>query len=78
MIEKVQNNVAKLLKENNDGHGINHIKRFEKEIVALIALHHDVDDYKLFGEENQKSLPNARKLYVDWLEKKKLKNVLKS
>lgn len=27
MIEKVQNNVAKLLKENNDGHGINHIKR---------------------------------------------------
>lgn len=78
MIEKVQNYVAKLLKENNDGHGINHIKRvmnlatkfaqietYEKEIVVLIALHHDVDDYKLFGEENQKSLPNARKLYVD-------------
>lgn len=31
-----------------------------KDVVALIALLHDVDDYKLFGEENAENLTNAK------------------
>lgn len=37
-------------------------EKADKEIVALIALLHDVDDYKLFGEECQKNLTNAKKI----------------
>ncbi len=33
-----------------------------KYIVALIAILHDVDDYKLFGEESAKNLTNAKKI----------------
>ena len=34
----------------------------ETEIVFLIALLHEVDDYKLFGIDAAKMLPNARKI----------------
>lgn len=74
MIEKIKEQVNELLKSDNSGHGMDHINRvldlslkFAKEenanidVVSLIALLHDVDDYKLFGEENAKELTNARK-----------------
>lgn len=31
-----------------------------KDVVALIALLHDVDDYKLFGKENAENLTNTK------------------
>ncbi len=73
MIEKIKKQVYELLSSDNSGHGIEHINRvldlsikFAKEenanieIVSLIALLHDVDDYKLFGNDNAKDLSNAR------------------
>ena len=73
MIDKIKIQVEELLHNDNSGHGIEHINRvldlslkFAKkeganiEIVSLIALLHDVDDYKLFGNDNAKKLPNAR------------------
>ena len=75
MIEKVKQQVYDLLNNDNSGHGIEHIKRVlelslkfsnienaNKDIVTLIALLHDVDDYKLFGMDNAKNLTNAKKL----------------
>lgn len=75
MIDNVKQEVIKLLDKDNSGHGMNHINRVldlslkfaEKEnanaqVVALIALLHDVDDYKLFGMENAEKLINARRI----------------
>lgn len=75
MIEKVKQQVYELLNNDNSGHGIEHIKRVlelslkfsnienaNKDIVTLIALLHDVDDYKLFGMDNAKNLTNAKKI----------------
>lgn len=57
MIEEVRKKVCKLLDKDNSCHGMGHIERVlkmslkfaerenaNKEIVALIALLHDVDD----------------------------------
>lgn len=73
MIDNVKQEVIKLLDKDNSGRGMDHINRVldlslkfaEKEnanaqVVALIALLHDVDDYKLFGMENAEKLINAR------------------
>ena len=78
MIENVKQEVKKLLNKDNSGHGMNHINRvlnlslrFAKkekaniEIVTLIALLHDVDDYKLFGMESAKRLTNAKRIMDD-------------
>lgn len=75
MIEKVKSEVCKLLNKDNSGHGIEHINRVlelslkfaekenaNKNIVSLIALLHDVDDYKLFGMDSAKNLTNAKKI----------------
>lgn len=75
MIEKVEEEVYKLLNNDNSGHGMDHITRVlnlslkfaekehaNKEIVALIALLHDVDDYKIFGKENAEKLTNAKEI----------------
>lgn len=75
MIEKIKNEVKLLMSADNDGHGFDHVERVynmaiklaEKEqadskIVAMAALLHDVDDYKLFGEENAQNLTNAKKI----------------
>jgi len=75
MVEEVRKQVCELLSKDNSGHGMDHVDRVlslslkfaEKEnanhkIVALIALLHDVDDYKLFGEESEKNLTNAKKI----------------
>lgn len=73
MINEVKKQVYELLNKDNSGHGNDHIDRVldlslkfaqketaNKDVVALIALLHDVDDYKLFGEENAENLTNAK------------------
>jgi uncharacterized protein len=75
MIEQVKEQVKKLLEKDNSGHGMDHINRVlelslkfsekenaNKDIISLIALLHDVDDYKLFGMENAKNLTNAKRI----------------
>lgn len=75
MIEKVKIQVEKLLSNDNTGHGMNHVNRVlnlslkfaeienaNKDIVSLIALLHDVDDYKLFGMESANNLTNAKNI----------------
>lgn len=78
MIEKIKIQVKELLNEDNSGHGMEHINRVlelslkfaekesaNKDIVSLIALLHDVDDYKLFGIDNAENLTNARRIMND-------------
>lgn len=75
MIEKIKNEVYELLKRDKSGHGMEHINRVYdlslkfayKEnaniiVTSLIALLHDVDDYKLFGEESANNLTNAKSI----------------
>ena len=75
MIESVKNEVEKILGNDDSGHDKDHINRVlalalkfakcenaDEYITALIALLHDVDDYKLFGLENEKKLSNARNI----------------
>lgn len=87
MIEEVREQVYNLLNDDNSGHGMDHIDRVlelslkfaekenaNKDIVSLIALLHDVDDYKLFGEENVKNLTNARRIMDNCHIPEELKN----
>lgn len=75
MIEKVKEEVSKLLNGNTSGHGMEHINRVlalslkfaekekgDKEVISLIALLHDVDDYKLVGVNNAHDLTNAKRI----------------
>lgn len=75
MIEEVRKQVCKLLDKDNSGHGMEHVNRVlnlslkfakienaNKDIVALIALLHDVDDYKLFGMESADNLTNTKNI----------------
>lgn len=75
MIEQIRKQVYEVLKDDNSGHGMEHIDRvyklsikFAKEekanmkIVALAALLHDVDDYKLFGKDSAEKLTNAKRI----------------
>lgn len=75
MIEVVKKQVYELLKNDDSGHDYKHIERVlnmslkfaQKEnvnldIISLIALLHDVDDYKLFGKEYSNNLINAKKI----------------
>jgi uncharacterized protein len=68
----VYQDVEVLLGGDTSGHGIDHVDRVlnlaitfaekegaDKEIVMLAALLHDVDDYKVFGEEHAEKLLNA-------------------
>lgn len=67
--------VSELLGSDNSGHAMDHINRVldlalkfsdqedaNKIVVAIIALLHDVDDYKLFGAENAENLTNAKNI----------------
>lgn len=78
MVEEVRQKVYELLNSDNSGHGMEHIDRVldlalkfaktenaDNDIVALIALLHDVDDYKLFGMNNAENLTNAKKIMSD-------------
>lgn len=78
MIERIKNEVRRLMSGNNDGHGFDHVERVcqiaqrlareekaDEKIVSLAALLHDVDDYKLFGDENAEKLTNARRIMAD-------------
>lgn len=64
-----------LLDSDKSGHGMDHSERVlnlslkfaenqpaNADVVALIALLHDVDDYKLFGDESAKNLTNAKNI----------------
>lgn len=75
MIEIVKEEVQKLLGKDNSGHDMNHInsvlklslafatkEKADKKIISLIALLHDVDDYKLFGNESEENLLNAKRI----------------
>lgn len=72
-LKSIENQVRALLARDNTGHGFEHVERVyktalalakiehaEEEIVALAALLHDADDYKLFGQECADNLTNAR------------------
>lgn len=78
MIQEVRKQVFELLNTDNSGHNMDHIDRVlnlslkfakqecaNKEVVSLIGLLHDVDDYKLFGMENAENLTNAKKIMND-------------
>ena len=75
MMDDLIKQVTPLLEKDDSGHNMEHVMRvltlatnFAKkeqadiELVSYIALLHDVDDYKLFGLENAKKLPHARKI----------------
>ncbi len=75
MIQEVRRYAFELLNTDNSGHNMDHIDRvlrlslkFAKqecantEVISLIALLHDVDNYKLFGKENSENLTNAKKI----------------
>lgn len=78
MIEEIKLRVNDLLGNENSGHGMDHVNRVlylalkfadkehaDKDIVSLIALLHDVDDYKLFGTKNANELNNAKKIMTE-------------
>lgn len=72
-IKIIREEATKLLGSNNSGHGMDHVERVVNlatkiseaenargDIVVAVALLHDVDDYKLFGDENAENLTNAK------------------
>lgn len=72
-MKTLYNKVYNCLKNDKSGHGMDHIDRVldlslkfcklenaNKEIVTLIALLHDVDDYKLVGKNQADKLTNAK------------------
>jgi uncharacterized protein len=74
-VDEVKEKVYNLLNKDDSGHGMEHINRVlelslkfaekesaNKDIVSLISLLHDVDDYKLFGMDNAENLTNAKKI----------------
>ena len=75
VLEKVKKLVYEILSADDSGHGYDHSERVcklalkfaikekaDEEIVSLIALLHDVDDYKLFGKQQAQDLTNAKKI----------------
>lgn len=67
--KRVYDEVSQYLGKDESGHGMDHIERvfllafqlakeevIDRDVLGLIALLHDVDDAKLFGEEAAKEL----------------------
>lgn len=78
MLEKIREDVKVLMGSDDDGHGFEHIERVynlameiakkekaDLEVVALAALLHDADDYKLVGQECADNLTNTKKIMQD-------------
>ena len=74
-IDRIKEKVYALLQGEETGHDQEHIERVlnlalkfaekenaNKELVAYIALLHDVDDYKLVGIQNAELLTNTQKI----------------
>lgn len=72
-LDEIKEEVYSLLQNEISGHGVDHIERvynlsvkFANDehadifVASLIALLHEVDDYKLFGEENAGKLTNSK------------------
>ena len=91
MIEEVKKFVYDVLCKDNSGHGYDHVERVYKlgikfakkekadeEVVALIALLHDVDDYKLFGKEQAEDLTNAKRIMNEVNVSKEKQNIVLS
>ena len=89
MIAQAKKLVYELLKNDNSGHGIEHIERVydlamkfaesencDKTIVALGLLLHDVDDYKIFGMQSQLNLTNTRTILDKIGASDQLKNII--
>lgn len=93
MLEKIRAEVQTIMGGDDDGHGFEHVSRVydlamdigkkenaDLEIVALAALLHDVDDYKLVGQAAAECLPNAKRIMqehkVDALVQKKVCDVI--
>ena len=75
MLETVRYEVEKLLWNDKTWHAMDHIQRVESlalhfsetekgdsEFISLIALLHDVDDYKLVGEEASQQMLNTKRI----------------
>ncbi|OGL24030.1 hypothetical protein A2791_03975 [Candidatus Saccharibacteria bacterium RIFCSPHIGHO2_01_FULL_46_30] len=94
-ISAIHKDVKELLGKDKSGHGMDHVdrvlklamtfaenERADKEIVTLATLLHDVDDYKIFGEEHAKKLLNANtildKYNVADKTKSKVLNIIRS
>ena len=80
LINNIKNEVYEILKSDLSGHGMNHINNVinlaleianftssNKTIVYLIALLHDVDDYKIVGMNNASLLSNAKRILNKYL-----------
>lgn len=78
LVDDIKSKVFDILNSDNSGHGMDHVNRVlnlsleftrkehaNTDVVALIALLHDVDDYKLFGSKNAEELTNARNIMND-------------
>ena len=71
-VDIVREEVTRLLSADDSGHGMDHVNRVSrialdiadentnKELVVVIALLHDADDYKLFGKECSDNLTNTK------------------
>lgn len=73
MIDKCYSLVSEILGSDKSGHGMDHIDRVvslskkmaelenaDVKVCILIALLHDVDDYKLFGKDQAEELSNVK------------------
>ena len=82
----------RLLGADTSGHSIDHVDRVfrlsnefavqegaDRDIVSLIALLHDVDDYKLFSRESAENLTNANAIFNTYPVNRKIsQHVLKT
>lgn len=79
LLNTITNEVRTVLAQDVSGHGIEHVERVVKlatsfakseganeTIVVLAALLHDVDDYKLFGQDSAKNLTNANRIMREY------------
>lgn len=73
MLDEVVKEVDLIMSSDNSGHGVDHVMRvyklatyfakeegYDVELAGLIALLHDVDDYKLVGRAKAEALTNAK------------------